>query len=204
MFKEKGWFYQSVVGIFRSLFKDLPTANALDLQPDDTIEITLLTPTTRFPFPSMDNAVTETLASLTLWIVLSILAGLLLLLLIGILIYFFVIPLTQHSSTLRHCVICQKSSDHLTPTTDIFLDIVHIYSGEQIRAYITTITTPSCSLCFTGSVQLNGFWVSTDCLKVTLHIDWHNCLLHYDEFVIPLPEKGTAFAFQPNLLTDFS
>ena len=122
-------------------------ANALDLQPDDTIEITLLTPTTRFPFPSMDNAVTETLSSLPLQIVLSIiLAGLLLFLPIGIFIYFFVIPLTQCSSNLRHCVICQKSSDHLAPTTDIFLDIVHIYSGEQIRAYITTITAPSCSL----------------------------------------------------------
>ena len=60
LLKEKGWLYGSVVGIFQSLFKDLPTANALDLQPDDTIEITLLTPTTRFPFPSMDNTVTET------------------------------------------------------------------------------------------------------------------------------------------------
>ena len=79
-----------------------------------------------------------------------------------------------------------------------------IYSGEQIKAYITTITAPSCSLCFTGSVRLNGFWVSTSCLKVTLHIDWHNCLLHYCEFAIPLPEKGTVSAFQPNLLTDFS
>ena len=141
-----------MVGIFQSLFKDLPKANALDLQPDDTIEITLFTPTTRFPFPSVDNTVTETLASLPLQLVLSILAGLLLLLLIGILIYFFVIPLTQHSSTLRHCVICQKSSDHLTPTTNIFLDIVHIYSEEQIRAYITNITATFCSLCFTGSV----------------------------------------------------
>ena len=103
LFKEKGWFYRSVVGIFQSLFRDLPTANALDFLPDDTIEITLLTPTTRFSFHSMDNTVTETLASLPLQIVLSILAGLLLLLLIGILIYFFVIPLTQCSSMLRHC-----------------------------------------------------------------------------------------------------
>ena len=92
---------------FQSLFNDLPTANALDLQPDDTIEITLLTPITGFLFPLVDNTATETLASLPLWIVLSILAGQLLLLLIGILIYFFVIPLT-HSSTLRHSVICQN------------------------------------------------------------------------------------------------
>ena len=103
LFKEKGWFYRSVVGIFQSLFRDLPTANALDFLPDETIEITLLTPITRFSFHSMDNTVTETLASLPLQIVLSILAGLLLLLLIGILIYFFVIPLTQCSSMLRHC-----------------------------------------------------------------------------------------------------
>ena len=36
-----------------------------------------------------------------------------------------------------------------------------------------------------------------------MHIDWHNCLLLYNNFVIPLPETGSAFPFQPNLLTDF-
>ena len=36
-----------------------------------------------------------------------------------------------------------------------------------------------------------------------LHIDCHNYLLHYNEHVIMLPSKGTAFSFQQNLLTSF-
>ena len=153
----------------------------------------------------MDNAVTNTLASLPLHIVLATLAGILIMLIIGILIYLFIVPLTQRSSTMQHCIFCCKNqSDHLTPATDIFLDNAHIFSGQQIRVFITTIAAPACSLCFTGSVCLSGFQVSTGRLQVTLHIDWHNCLLHYNEFVIPLPDIGTAFVFQPNLLTDFS
>ena len=41
-------------------------------------------------------------------------------------------------------------------------------------------------------------------LLTMLYIDWHNCLLHYNEHVITLPSKGTTFSFQPNLLTSFS
>ena len=41
-------------------------------------------------------------------------------------------------------------------------------------------------------------------LLTTLYINWHNCLLHYNEHVITLPSKGTAISFQPNLLTSFS
>ena len=37
-----------------------------------------------------------------------------------------------------------------------------------------------------------------------MYIDWHNCILHYNEHVITLPPEGTAFSFQPNLLTTFS
>ena len=37
-----------------------------------------------------------------------------------------------------------------------------------------------------------------------MDIDWHNCLLLYNNFIIPLPERGTAVPFQPNLLTDFN
>ena len=37
-----------------------------------------------------------------------------------------------------------------------------------------------------------------------MDIDWHNCLLLYNNFIIPLPERGTAVPFQPNLLTGFN
>ena len=41
-------------------------------------------------------------------------------------------------------------------TTDIFLDIVHIFTGKQIRIYITTIAAPASSLAFMGSVKLKN------------------------------------------------
>ena len=37
-----------------------------------------------------------------------------------------------------------------------------------------------------------------------MYIDWHNCILHCNDHVITLPSEGTAFSFQPNLLTTFS
>ena len=45
----------------------------------------------------------------------------------------------------------------LTPAMDIFLDVVHVASGEQIRVFLTMITAPPCSLSFTGSVQIQNF-----------------------------------------------
>ena len=85
------------------------------------------------------------------------------------------------------------------PITDLFPDIVHIHSGTQIRIYLTTISAPALS--FTGSVLLKNFKVDRRKLKLLVHIDWHNCLLLYNNFIIPLPDAGTALFFQ-NLLTD--
>ena len=48
-------------------------------------------------------------------------------------------------------------SNFLTPAMDIFLDVVHVTLGEQIRVFLTTITTPPCSLSFTGSVRIQNF-----------------------------------------------
>ena len=94
-------------------------------------------------------------------------------------------------------------SDFLTPAMDLFLDIVHVNSGEQIRVFLTAITAPACSLSFTGLVKISNFRLSKKNLLTTLYIDWHNCLLHYNDHVITLPQKGTAFSFQPNILTSF-
>ena len=65
------------------------------------------------------------------------------------------------------------------------------------------ITAPACSLSFTGSVKISNFRLSKKNLLTTLYIDWHNCLLHYNDHVITLPQKGTAFSFQLNILTSF-
>ena len=94
-------------------------------------------------------------------------------------------------------------TDFLPPATDLFLDIVYVNSGEQIRVFLTTITAPACSLSFTGLVKISNFRLSENNLLTTLYIDWHNCLLHYNDHVITLPQRGTAFLFQPNLLTSF-
>ena len=113
-------------------------------------------------------------------------------------------PLMSKSNTCRYLFPCSRShTDFLTPATDLFLDIVHVNSGEQIRVFLTTITAPACSLSFTGSVKISNFRLSKKNLLTTLYIDWHNCLLHYNDHVITLPQKGTAFSFQPNILTSF-
>ena len=116
-----------------------------------------------------------------------------------------ILPLTRKSSVCRYIFPCHKPhGNFLTPTTDIFLDVVQVTSGEQIRVFLTMITAPPCSLSFTGSVQIANFRISRKHLLTTLYIDWHNCILHYNDHVITLPSEGTAFSFQPNLLTTFS
>ena len=103
-------------------------------------------------------------------------------------------PFTRKSNTCRYILPCYKlSTDFLIPATDIFLDIVHVNSGEQIRVFLTTIAAPACSLSFTGSVKIANLQLTRKNLLTTLYIDWHNCLFHYTEHVITLPSKGTAF-----------
>ena len=53
-------------------------------------------------------------------------------------------------------------------------------------------------------LKISNFQLTKKNLLTTWYIDWHNCLLHYNEHVITLSSKGTAFLFQPNLLTSFS
>ena len=91
------------VPMYSCHFSEMSPVQALDLQPDLTSTTTASAPTTPFiPLPSilMDNAVTNTLASLPLHIVLATLVGILILLIMGILIYLFIVPLTQRSSTM--------------------------------------------------------------------------------------------------------
>ena len=128
------------------------------------------------------------------------------LLILWIVFKFFLLPLCFRSNTCRQiCMSCiYNSQTRSPPTTDIFLDVVHIYSGKQIRIYLTTITAPASALGFTGSVKLKNFKLRPKKFTIFVDIDWHNCLLLYNNFIIPLPERGTALPFQPNLLTDFT
>ena len=118
----------------------------------------------------------------------------------------FILSLFFKSTMCRQlCVSClHNSQTRRAPVTDIFLDIIHIYSGKQIRLYLTTISAPASALGFTGTVKLKNFKMITRKFQIFVDIDWHNCLLLYNNLIIPLPERGTAVPFQPNLLTDFN
>ena len=117
-----------------------------------------------------------------------------------------ILPLFFRSNICRQlCLSClHNSQTRRAPTTDIFLDIIHIFTGKQIRIYFTTIAAPASALDFTGSVKLKIFKLVSKKFQLFVDIDWHNCLLVYNHFIIPLPERGTAIPFQPNLLTDFT
>ena len=118
---------------------------------------------------------------------------------------FHLAPFFKSTMCRQLCVSCLHNiQTGRAPVTDIFLDIIHIYSGKQIRLYLTTISAPASALAFTGTVKLKNFKIITRKFQIFVDIDWHNCLLLYNNFIIPLPERGTAVPFQPNLLTDFN
>ena len=136
------------------------------------------------------------------WIFLIVLLSLLIIFTLYWIFVLLIRPLIRKSSICRYILPCYRShTDFLTPATDVLLDIVHVV---HVRVFLTTISAPSCSLSFTGSVKITNLRLTRKNLLCTLHIDWYNCLLHYNDHVITLPSKGTAFSFQPNLLTSFS
>ena len=87
------------------------------------------------------------------WIFLIVLLSMLLLFVLYWIFVLLILQLTRKSSICRYILPCCKPyGNFLTPATDIFLDVVHVTLGEQIRVFLTTITAPPCSLSFTGSV----------------------------------------------------
>ena len=199
--RPKGLLFQMVSGIVAFL-QSSQRSEALILRPQ---EVTTASWDIADSPPSDDDPETIPPLPLALWVLVALFVALLT---IYFLIFIFcriLIPLTRRSSLLRPlCLGCQKSSDHLEANTDIYLDIIHILSGESIRVFITAIAAPPCALSFTGSVRLHNFTLTQGRFQLMLHIDWHDCVLHYNEFAIPLPPTGTAFFYQQNLLTDFN
>ena len=92
------------------------------------------------------------------WIILIVFLSILLLLVLYWILVLLIVPLTRKSSICRYLFSCHKPyGNFLTPATDIFLDVIHVPSGEQIRVFLTMITAPPCSLSFTGLVQIQNF-----------------------------------------------
>ena len=213
-----GWFHNVVGDIVQAVLLQ-KSANAVRL-----LDPLIHTPTEPQPIldiPIPDNTQTEKpntdLSFLDIFgqvaemssvmeIFLIIMSLLLTPLLLWCIFKYILTPLFHKSNIFRQlCLSCFHNSSLKTfPVTDIFLDIIHIYTGQQIRIYLTTITAPACALAFTGSVKLKNFWLLTRKFQQFVDIDWYNCLLLYNDFIIPLPNRGTAFPFQPNLLTDFA
>ena len=114
----------------------------------------------------------------TLWIFLIVLLSMLTIFALNCIFILIIRPLTRMSSACWYILPWYKlHDDFLLPAMDVFLDVVHVSSGEQIRVFLTMIAAPACSLSFIGSVKISNFWLS---------------------------RKGTAFSFQSNLLTSFS
>ena len=87
------------------------------------------------------------------WIILIVFLSILLLIVLYWIFVLLIVSLTRKSSICRYLFPCHKPyGNFLTPAMDIFLDVVHVTPGEQIRVFLTTITAPPCSLSFTGSV----------------------------------------------------
>ena len=94
----------------------------------------------------------------TPWIFLIVLLSMLTIFALYWIFILIVRPLTRKSNNCRYILLCYKlCTDFLIPTTDVFLDIVHVSSGEQIRVFLTMIAAPACSLSFTGSVKMVNF-----------------------------------------------
>ena len=178
-----------------------PTGKRLLILDSPIIEDTLTT--THLPTDSLEDISPMLSFSKTVTIFIGILFGCLIL---WAIFKIFILPLFFKSTMCRQlCISClHNSQTRRAPVTDIFLDIIHIYSGKQIRIYLTTISAPASALGFTGTVKLKNFKMITRKFQIFVDIDWHNCLLLYNNFIIPLPERGTAVPFQPNLLTDFN
>ena len=80
-------------------------------------------------------------------IILIVLTSLIISILLWVTFKIFILPLFYKSNICRQlCISClYNSHTQQSPTTDIFLEVVHIQSGKQTRIFLTTITTPASS-----------------------------------------------------------
>ena len=114
--------------------------------------------TTENPVTHVNLSTSNTHSYSTLWIFLIILLSMLTIFALYWIFILIVRPLMRKSNTCGYILPCYRScTNFLIPATDIFLDAVHVSSGEQIRIFLATIAAPACSLSFTGSVKISNF-----------------------------------------------
>ena len=100
--------------------------------------------TTENPVTKVTLSTNNTHSYSTLWIFLIVLLSMLTIFALYWIFILIVRPLTRKSNTCRYILPCYRScTDFLIPATDIFLDVVHVSSGEQIRVFLTDNCSPS-------------------------------------------------------------
>ena len=104
---------------------------ALQLSDDDF--------TTENPVTHENVSTINTHSYFTPWIFLIVLLSMLIIFALHWIFILIIRPLMRKSNTCRYILPCYRShTDFLIPATDIFLDVVHVSSGEQIRVFLTT------------------------------------------------------------------
>ena len=90
-----------------------------------------------------------------------------------------------------------------TFTTDIFIEVVHLFTNKITYAHLVTLSVVPTSLGYRGGITLENLSLTTHCCYSTLDIKWSNFKLyvHYDPII--LPKRGYIYGCQPNLLTEF-
>ena len=145
-YKKHKDFLASILTVTMDTLQQKQQVQALCFSDDELSTVTVDTTT-------VDSNATDYFQFTITWIILIVFLSILLLLILYWIIVLLIVPLTRRSSICRYLFSCHKPyGNFLTPATDIFLDIVHVASGEQIRVFLTMITAPPCSLSFTGSV----------------------------------------------------
>ena len=111
-----------------------------------------------------DESVTQTNLSTentytysTPWIFFIVLLSMLIIFVLYWIFLLIVKPFFRKSNACRYILPRYRFLGFLVPAMDIFLDIVHVSSGEQIRVFLMTIAAPACSLSFTRSVRISNF-----------------------------------------------
>ena len=165
--KPGGMFYNIIMQMVQiSMIKPVTTVRLMDPlipTPSKKAQLILDSPiieenqyTTESPTDSLQDISPMISFSKTVSIFIGLLFGCILL---WAIFKIFILPLFFKSTMCRQlCVSClHNSQTRRAPITDIFLNIIHIYSGKQIRIYLTTISTPASALGFTGMVKLENF-----------------------------------------------
>ena len=125
-YRKRKDFLSGIITVAMETLTNTKGTQALQLSDDDF--------TTDYPVTHGNSSTIDTQIYSTLWIFLIVLLSMLVIFALYWIFVFIIRPLMRKSNTCRYIFPYYRShTDFLTPATDIFLDVVHVSSGEQIR-----------------------------------------------------------------------